>query len=447
MVPALRIYTVDEARRTILRRRPLDAVEVPASVRESLARIFEAKITPAEAVSRILDDVRQRGDVAVREWTRRIDGVEVADLEVGPALLEAAYRELDPALRQAMETAAGRIERFHRQQPLQSWLDAQPGGTLGQIVRPIARVGLYAPGGSAAYPSSLLMSAIPARVAGVGTLAVATPPARDAGLPAQGILAAAHIAGVDHVYGIGGAQAIAALAFGTATVPAVDKICGPGNLFVMLAKRQVMGAVGIDGFAGPTETVVIADATATPALVAADLLAQAEHDQLATALLFTPSPALAEKVRVAVETQLAGLPRRDVAAESLRRRGGAVVTASLEEALELANAYAPEHLCLSLADPWAWVGRVQNAGGIFVGEGSCETLGDYVAGPSHIMPTGGTARFASPQNVTDFVKLTSLIALTPGEAGCLAPVAACLARAEGLEAHAAAAEAREDDRD
>jgi len=440
----LRIYTAEEARRTILRRQPLDAIEVPAAVRQSLARIFGAEISPVEAVARILADVRERGDLAVREWTRRIDGVELEELAVAPQALDAARQQLDPDLRRALEAAARRIEDFHRRQPLHSWLDSRPAGALGQLVRPLGRVGLYVPGGSAAYPSSLLMAAIPARVAGVETLVVATPPDRETGLPTAAVLAAAHVAGVDRVYRVGGAQAIAALAYGTATVPAVDKICGPGNLFVTLAKRQVMGFVGIDGLPGPTETVVIADATARPALVAADLLAQAEHDLLATALLFTPSRRLAEQVATQVEQRLAGLSRRQVAAESLCRRGGAVVTGSLEEAFELANAYAPEHLCLSLADPWAWLGQVRNAGGVFLGESSCETLGDYVAGPSHIMPTGGTARFASPLSVADFVKITSLIALGPGEARRLAPLAARLARSEGLDAHAAAAEARED---
>ncbi len=443
MASPLRVYTAEEAQRTILRRRPFEAVELPPSVRQDIARIFGAELSAAEAVARILADVRKRGDQAVREWTRRIDGAEIVDLEVPAAALEEAYQGLDPELRQAMELAARRIEEFHRRQPLHSWLDSRPGGALGQLVRPVGRVGLYAPGGSASYPSSLLMAAVPARVAGVGTLVVATPPARESGLPAPGILAAARIAGVDRVYRIGGAQAIAALAYGTSTLPAVDKICGPGNLFVTLAKRQVMGTVGVDGLPGPTETVVIADATADPALVAADLLAQAEHDLLATAILLTPSAELAKRAAAQVAQRLAGLPRRQIAAESLAQRGGAVITGSVQEAMELANAYAPEHLCLLVADPWSWVGKVRNAGGIFVGEGSCETLGDYVAGPSHIMPTGGTARFASPLNVADFTKIVSLVALLPGEARGLVSAAARLARFEGLDAHAAAAEARE----
>lgn len=444
MESPLRVYSVEEARRTVLRRRPLDEMELPPAVAERLARIFGAGVGPAEAVARILASVREQGDAAVRDWTRRIDGVELDSLLVPPEAVEAAYAGLGHDLREALEAAARRIEAFHRRQPIHSWLDAQPAGTLGQLVRPIARVGLYVPGGNACYPSSLLMAAIPARVAGVETLVVATPPGRETGLPAPGILAAARIAGVDRIYRIGGAQAIAALAYGTETVEPVDKICGPGNLFVTLAKRAVMGTVGIDGLPGPTETVVVADELADPRLVAADLLAQAEHDLLATALLLTPSPALAERAAAEVARQVAALPRGEATAEALRRRGGAVVTGSLEEAIELANAYAPEHLCLSVADPWAWLGRVRNAGGVFLGEASCETLGDYVAGPSHVMPTGGTARFASPLSVADFVKITSVIALGAGEASGLAPIAARLARFEGLDAHAAAAEARSD---
>ena len=438
----LKIYDVAEARHTILCRRPLERLELPLAVRESMVRIFGADLAPAEAVARILDDVRERGDAAVREWTRRIDGVELDTLAVEAGALEAAYRSLPADLRQAREAAAERIEGFHRRQPLHSWLDSRPTGSMGQLVRPIARVGLYAPGGRASYPSSLLMAAIPARVAGVGTLVVTSPPQRETGVPTPGILAAAHVARVDRVYRIGGAQAIAALAYGTETVPAVDKICGPGNLFVTLAKRQVMGMVGIDGLPGPTETLIVADGSARPGLVAADLLAQAEHDPLASAVLLTPSRELAEEVATQVAALLPGLARREVAAESLRWRGGAVVTESLNEALGLADAYAPEHLCLAVADPWACLGRVQNAGGIFLGEYSCETLGDYVAGPSHIMPTGGTARFSSPLNVADFCRISSLIALGADEARRLAPLAAQLARFEGLDAHAAAAEAR-----
>jgi histidinol dehydrogenase len=358
---------------------------------------------------------------------------------------------LDPALLDALRLAAQRLEAFHSKQPTGSWMDVTPGGTLGQIVRPLARVGVYVPAGSAPLPSSLLHCAIPARVAGVREIVVCTPPSRritdhagarhGSGVAAL-TLAAAHIAGVDTVYAVGGAQAIAAMAFGTESVPRVDKIVGPGGLFVTLAKRHVFGVVGIDGLPGPTETMVVADDTADPAIAAADLLAQAEHDLLASAILLTPSRRLAERVQVEVGRQLEALSRADIAAASLAGRGGIVVTADLAQAVDLANAYAPEHLCLLTAEPWPLVGRIENAGGIFVGEHSFEVLGDYVAGPSHVMPTEGTARFASPLSVVDFVKRISLIALAPDEGRHLSGPAALLADGEGLTAHAAAARAR-----
>jgi histidinol dehydrogenase len=316
-----------------------------------------------------------------------------------------------------------------------------PHGTLGQIVRPLARVGLYAPGGRNAYPSSLLMAAIPARVAGVGEVIVCTPPRRDGTLNPS-ILAVADLCGVDRVFRVGGAQAIGALAYGTASVPRVDKILGPGNIFVTLAKRQVFGVVAIDQLAGPTETLVIADDSAAPATVAADLLAQAEHDPMAGAILLTPSRALAAAVAAEIERQIAGLGRRAIAAEAIATRGGAVITASIEEALALSNEYAPEHLCLLVADPWRYLDRVVNAGGVFLGDDSFEVMGDYIAGPSHIMPTGGAARFSSPLHVGEFLKITSVIALNRDGLDRLGPAAARLARAEGLTAHAAAVDAR-----
>jgi histidinol dehydrogenase len=286
------------------------------------------------------------------------------------------------------------------------------------------------------------MSAIPARVAGVAHLAVITPPQRDTGLPHPLILVAADIARVDAVYVAGGAQAIGALAFGTETIPPVDKICGPGSLFTTLAKRQVFGLVGIDGLPGPTETVVIADEHANPELAAADLLAQAEHDVLASAILLTPSATLAAQVSAAVMAQMEPLERAEIIAGSLTQGSGIVVTESLAQAFELANRYAPEHLCLLVREPWAHLGQVRHAGGVFLGERSFEVLGDYVAGPSHIMPTGGTARFASPINVLDFVKLVSVIGLNEEALAAIGPAAATLARAEGLTAHAAAVSRR-----
>ena len=293
---------------------------------------------------------------------------------------------------------------------MSSWVDTGPDGTLGQLIRPLDRAGVYVPGGTAPLPSSLLMAAIPARVAGVGEVVVCTP-AGSAGVNDL-ILAAAHVAKVDRLFALGGAQAIAALAYGTESVPRVDKIVGAGGLFITLAKRQVFGGVGIDGFYGPTETLVIADDSADPAWAAADLLAQAEHDVLASPILLTPSRALAEQVAAQLRRQLEGLSRAEIAAASLADRGGIVVTADLAEAVELANLYAPEHLCLLVAEPWALVGQIRNAGGIFVGEHSFEVLGDYVAGPSHVMPTEGSARYASPLSVADFVKRISLIAFT-----------------------------------
>jgi histidinol dehydrogenase len=350
---------------------------------------------------------------------------------------------ISPVQRAALEQAAARIEVFHRRQPVTSWFTNELGGTLGQIIRPIQRVGLYIPGGTAPLPSTVLMSAIPARVAGVKEIALVTPPDRslaDKNPPINTmILAAGAIAGVDEIYPLGGAQAIAALAYGTDTIQSVDKIFGPGNLFVTLAKRQVYGVVGIDGLAGPTETVVIADDSANPAWVAADLLAQAEHDFLASAILLTPSQALIEKVQAEVAQQIEPRDRAEIIATSLEDRGGAVLTRDLDEALQLANEYAPEHLALSVRDPWRWVEKINNAGGVFLGEHSFEVLGDYLAGPSHVMPTGGSARFASPLNLLDFVKIISLIGLDGKTAQEISSTAATIAEAEGLDAHRSAA--------
>jgi len=308
-------------------------------------------------------------------------------------------------------------------------------------VRPLARVGLYVPGGTAAYPSSLLMSAIPARVAGVKEIVVATPPGRDGKLPPV-TLAAAHVAGVDRIVKAGGAQAIGALAFGTASVPRVDKILGPGNIFVTLAKSRVFGQVAIDAPLGPTETMLIADDSANAKLVAADLLAQAEHDPLASPILLTTSPELAERVADEIMEQLPQLSRQAIALAAFENNGGIVVVPDLYAAVDLANDYAPEHLCLLVRDPWALIERVRNAGGVFLGEASAEVMGDYVAGPSHSMPTGGAARFFSPINVEEFLKVTSLFALNDRALRELGPAAITLAEAEGFTAHAAAVRRR-----
>lgn len=444
MSPLTKIYSVEEAQATILRRSAWDDIEVSESSREANRALFGEPIGPAEAVRRILADVRQRGDDALLDWTERLDGVRPSSIRVEVEEMSRAALMLDESIADALRLAAERIERFHRRQPVQSWVHENEEGSLGQLVRPISRVGIYVPGGTAPLPSTLLMTAIPARVAGVPHISVITPPDPNTMLPHPVTMAAAVVAGVDAVYVGGGAQAIGALAYGTESVPRVDKICGPGNLYTTLAKRQLFGEVGIDGLPGPTETLVIADEHANPVLAAADLLAQAEHDVLASAILLTPSRDLAGAVQAALANQLERLDRDEIAAAALARNSGIVVTADLDQAFDLANAYAPEHLCLLVDNPSSYLDRVQNAGGVFLGEESFEVLGDYVAGPSHVMPTGGTARFASPLNVLDFVKIVSVIALDRQTLTDIGPAAARLARAEGLTGHAAAVEFRLD---
>ncbi len=442
----LKQYDPQTARQTILKRTPPDEFPISQRVLDNIEKLFGESLTAEQAVTRILKDVRMNGDSALQSWTQRLDSIDLQPAPVSKASIQSALDSISPVQRDALEKAAERIEAFHRRQPLTSWFTNELGGTLGQIIRPIQRVGLYVPGGTAPLPSTVLMSAIPARVAGVKELVVVTPPNRlfeNINLPVNPIiLAACAIAGVDEIYLLGGAQAIAALAYGTETIRSVDKIFGPGNLFVTLAKRQVYGVVGIDGLAGPTETVVIADEDANPKWVAADLLAQAEHDFLASAILLTPSQSLIEKVQIEVANQLEQRGRAEIIVASLENRGGAVLTRDLEDAIQLANEYAPEHLALSVRDPWQWVEKVNNAGGVFLGEHSFEVLGDYLAGPSHVMPTGGSARFASPLNVWDFVKIVSLIALDEKTAQAIGPIAATIAKAEGLDAHANAASLR-----
>ena len=435
----LKQYDPQTAKQSILKRTPPDEFPVSQRVLDGITKLFGESLTPEQAVTKILKDVRMNGDSALQKWTQALDSIALQPAPVSKEMIQAALDSLLPAKRDALEKAAARIEAFHRKQPLTSWFTNELGGTLGQIIRPIQRVGLYVPGGTAPLPSTVLMSAIPARVAGVKEIVVVTPPNRalaDINPPVDPmILAACAIAGVDKVYLLGGAQAIAALAYGTETIQPVDKIFGPGNLFVTLAKRQVYGVVGIDGLAGPTETIIIADESANPAWVAVDLLAQAEHDLLASAILLTPSQKLIEYVQVEIACQIEQRGRADIILASLENRGGAVLTRDLDEAVRLANDYAPEHLALSVRDPWRWVEKVNNAGGVFVGEHSFEVLGDYLAGPSHVMPTGGSARFASPLNVWDFVKIVSLIALDENTAQAIAPIAAVIAEAEGLDAH------------
>jgi histidinol dehydrogenase len=438
----LQIFDVANARRGILKRKILEDYAVPPAVADRLKALFGAAITPAEAVTRILGEVRQEGDPALYRWEQALDGTALPSLRIPAEELAAALAALPPELRRALEQSAERVREFYRRQPLTSWISQELGGTLGQLIRPIRRVGLYIPAGTSPLPSTVIMSAVPAQVAGVKEIVLAAPPSRSTGKIAPVILATAALLGLDEVYALGGAQAIAALAYGTQSIPAVDKIFGPGNLFVTLAKKQLFGTVGIDGLAGPTETVVVADSAARPAWVAADLLAQAEHDYLASAILLTPSRPLAEAVQVEVARQLETLSRGEIAAASMAANGGIVLTSDVAEAVSLANAYAPEHLCLAVQDPWRWAEQVTCAGGIFLGEHSFEVLGDYIAGPSHVMPTGGSARFASPLNLWDFVHIISLVGLNPETARQVGPPAALIARAEGLDAHARAAEVR-----
>ncbi len=396
------------------------------------------------AVRAILDDVRARGDTALCALTEKLDGVRFAPegLRVPSAECQAALQALGPAARDALTLAADRITAFHVRQRRESWFRAEPGcGILGQLVHPIRRVGLYAPGGTAAYPSSVLMNAIPARVAGVEAIALCTPARPDGTVPSV-VLAAAALAGIDEVYRVGGAQAIAALAYGTATIPAVDKIVGPGNIYVATAKRMVFGQVGIDTVAGPSEVLIVADETATPAWVAADLLAQAEHDPMAAAMCVTPSQRIGREVQAEVARQLTGLPRRVVAAESLDRFGAVIRVPDLAAAVSLANTVAPEHLELLVADPWSLVPAVRHAGAVFLGHHSPEPAGDYLAGPNHVLPTGGTARFSSGLSVDDFQTRSSVLALTPDAVAAWRTPIVQLAELEGLAAHARAIQIR-----
>lgn len=433
----MKIISVDEARTTILKRKSIKSSDISPQIKARTEDLFGPGVTPAQAVERILSSVEFDGDRGVRKWSKILDNFDNDEITIPFNQLEQAWNAIPSKIQQAMQIAAERIRSFHQKQPVQSWIDEQKEGKLGQRITAIDKVGVYVPGGTAPLPSSLLMSVIPAKVAGVNDIYIATPPNPD-----RAILAAAYLCKVNALYQVGGAQAIAALAYGTETVRQVDKIVGAGNLFVTLAKQQVFGVVGLDGLAGPTETMIIADHTADPKWVAADLLAQAEHDVQASAILLTPDPELAAAVRAQLDTQIEALSRKDIIRFSLENNGGIVVTESIEQAAELANTYAAEHLCLSVDDPESLMMNIRNAGGFFLGDHSFEVLGDYVAGPSHIMPTGGTARFASPLNVLDFVKISSVIGLENEAATELSGIAAELADLEYLTAHASAARAR-----
>jgi len=400
-----------------------------------------------QRVTDILADVRKRGDSAVLEYTNRFDGLSaqsVADLEIPQGDLQKALGSLPPAHRNALEAAAQRVRDYHQRQlevSGRSWTYRDADGTLlGQKVTPLDRVGIYVPGGKAQYPSSVLMNALPAKVAGVDEIVMVVP--TPGGERNAMVLAAAAVAGVDRVFTIGGAQAVGALAYGTATVPSVDKITGPGNAYVASAKRRVFGKVGIDMIAGPSEILVLADGSTPPDWVAMDLFSQAEHDELAQSILLCPDASYIAQVLEAIERLLPGMPRRDVIRASLEGRGALIHTRSMEEACDISNRVAPEHLEVSSNDPHRWEPLLRHAGAIFLGAFTSESLGDYCAGPNHVLPTSGTARFSSPLGVYDFQKRSSLIEVSEAGARKLGPIAAELAYSEGLQAHARAAEMR-----
>ena len=427
--------------------RTLDARELGADeVVRRLARP-PAAVDPSiqRAVDEILADVRARGDAAVLEYTERFDGhaaPSASALAIAPAEWDAADRALASDVKAALAYAAERIERYHAAALPKSWrITDEHGSVLGQEIRPLDRVGVYIPGGRASYPSTVLMTAVPARVAGVRDIVLVTPPGRD-GRVDPTVLAAARMAGVTEGWKIGGAQAIGALAYGTSTIHRVDKIVGPGNVYVALAKSRVFGDVGIDMVAGPSEVVVVADAMADPAWIAADLLAQAEHDPMARAVLITDDAELPGRVQTALTDQLERLPRRTIAAEALAQNGALVRVRSLDDAADLANRLAPEHLELLVRVPQALLGRIRHAGAVFVGGQTPEVVGDYVAGPSHVLPTAGTARFSSPLGTEDFVTRTSVIEYAAGGLQAALPHLRALTRIEGLAGHGAAAEVR-----
>ncbi|MCR8844883.1 histidinol dehydrogenase [Paenibacillus sp. SC116] len=397
-------------------------------------------------VKRVIQDVRKHGDDGLLRYTEQFDKMVLSaeQLRVSEAEIQAAYAAVEPSFVQAIREASANIRTFHEKQKRTSWMDVQPDGTmLGQIIKPLKRVGVYVPGGKAAYPSSVLMNVIPAQVAGVKEIVMVTPPATGgvAGIDPYIRVAAAE-AGVKEMYRVGGAQAIAALAYGTDSIARVDKICGPGNIYVALAKREVYGAVDIDSMAGPSEIVVLADGSANAAYIAADLLSQAEHDEMSSAVLVTSCPELAVRVQAEVISQLASLPRQAIAAQSIEQHGAIIVVDDLDQGVDFVNELAPEHLEIMTEDPMEWIGRIENAGAIFIGPYSSEPVGDYFAGPNHIIPTNGTARFSSPVDVDMFLKKSSLIRYSKEALLQHGEKIMTIARHEGLEAHARAIEIR-----
>ena len=432
-----------EAVEKLLKKLAFDQVELNPRIREANKKLFGADLTAAEIVDRIVGDVRRDGDEAVIKYTKLIDRTEFTPEEfvVTEAEYEAAYQEADPAVVESLRKAAENVRRYHQEQKPNSWMTYRDKGSiLGQSVIPLDRVGIYVPGGTAAYPSSVIMNAMPAVVAGVKEIIMMVPPKNGKINPY--VLVAAKEAGVSKIFKIGGAQAIAAMAFGTETIPRVDKITGPGNIFVTLAKKAVYGHCDIDMLAGPSEILIVADKTADPAYTAADMLSQAEHDMLASSIVITDSPELAEKVAVEAEKQLKVLPREEITRASLDRNGMIIITEDIMQAVELANVSAPEHMEVLTEQPFQLPPYIRHAGAVFLGAYSPEPLGDYFAGPNHVLPTGGTARYYSVLNVETFMKRTSIISYTQEQLDAVSDDVIRLAEAEGLQAHANAVKLR-----
>ena len=425
----IKVYSIEEARLSILKR--------------DLNRKVKDKITnPEEIVRKIVKDVEEQQDKALTYWTLMLDKVSIEKFEISDINFEESIKNIDPDLRNALEIASKRIYRFHKSQPISSWMDLELGGKLGQIIKPIQKIGIYIPGGIAPLFSSVLMTAIPAIVAGCKDFIFCSPPNQSGNLSTI-ILASCGLikrfgANV-RIFKIGGAQAIAAMAFGTEQVPKVDKIVGPGNIYVNLAKKEVYGKVGIDGIYGPTEALIIADQTANPSLIASDLIAQAEHDFLAIPILLTSAPNLVPLIEKELERQVELQKRKNAIKSSFKRNGGIILTSSIEESIQISNIFAPEHLSLMVKDPLSYLDQIESAGGVFIGEDSYEVLGDYIAGPSHVMPTNGTARFSSALSVYDFIKIINIVHLNKEMSLKLTPHAEIMAKFENLDGHANAA--------
>jgi len=436
------IYSLEEAKKSILIRKSIVNTPVSPQINNQIVKIFGKSLTPQEVVKRIINDVIKKGDLALIEWTKKLDKTDVSNsIEIKIDQMETALDSIDAKIKEVLTKTIDRILAFHKKQPISSWTTNDLGGSLGQIITPIQRVGFYVPGGSAPLPSTIIHSVCPAIIAGVEEIVIVSPP------PISPIILATCNLMRDFnvklkVFRIGGVQAIAALAFGTDSVPKVNKIVGPGNIFVTLAKREVYGIVGIDGIAGPTEAIILADESADPELLAADLLAQAEHDFLSIPILLTTSPDLADKVKNSIEEQIPKLSRAEIAQYAIENNGGIILVTTIKEAISAINDFAPEHISIVTKDLQEILPQIKNAGGIFLGESSCEVMGDYIAGPSHVMPTGGAAKFSSPLSVLDFLKITSLIALDTKTVKSIAPLAEQLALNEKLTAHSEAARRR-----